>query len=293
MSSPARIVEHWETATRRLEAARLLREAGLSHDSLILFREAGLLLAGITIGATDPASTATSLSEQATAEKLVQTLENDRRPVPVGFAQDFSTLVLTDSMAIDRLSSKEAASRAARADSITQWLADAVEPRSPRQHAAMRNLRISIAVLTIVAIPLAYAIWVVAPTNISFHKKVTASSQLPNTNPQGVVDGEVQPGLAFISSEEHAAWLSIDLGKRYVISDAEVYAANNCFPLAFEVSDDGNAYRTVATKSEGFVGLLPWIVKPLQVDARFVRVRLLRVGTLGLSEVVVYGRVRR
>ena len=85
MSPRARIAECWDAAIRRLEAARVLREAGLSLDALILFREAGLLLARATIGATD-AAPATSLSDQTTAEKLIQVLESERRPVPVWFA---------------------------------------------------------------------------------------------------------------------------------------------------------------------------------------------------------------
>jgi hypothetical protein len=290
MSPPARIAERWDAAIRRLEAARVLRDAGLSHDALILFREAGLLLARATIDRADAAPAATSPSDQTTAEKLIQVLESERRPVPVGFARDFSTLVLTDSMDIDRLSSREATLRAERADSMTRWLADAVEPRSPRQRRATRNLRISLAVLAVLAIPVAREIWVLSPTNISFHKKVTASTEMPNKNAQGVVDGELY-GLAFQSTEEGAACLSIDLGKRYLISDAEVFGQS--IPLAFEVSDDGKSYRQVATKSEAFTGLLPWVVKPLQVDARFVRLRLLRQGSLALSEVVVYGRRRR
>jgi hypothetical protein len=292
MSPQARIAERWDAAIRRIEAARVLREAGLSHDALILFREAGLLLARITIGATDAASAATSPSDQTTAEKLIQVLESERRPVPVGFARDFSTLILTDSTDLDRLSSKDATLRAARADSMTHWLADAVEPRSPRQRTATRNLRISIAILAVLAIPIAREIWVLSPTNISFHKKVTASTQMPNTNPQGVVDDELYGPRPFHSAEEASPWLSIDLGKRYLISDAEVFAGNESLPLAFEVSDDGISYRTVAMKTEPFAGLLPWVVKPLQVDARFVRLRMLRPGSLALSEVIVYGRKR-
>lgn len=292
MSTRARIAERWEAALRRIEAARVLREAGLSHDALILFREAGLLLAHATIDATDAAAAATSASDQTTAEKLIQVLESERRPIPVGFARDFSTFILTDSTDLDRLSSREATLRAARADSMTRWLADAVEPRSPRQRTATRNLRISIAVMAVLAIPIAREIWVWSPTNISFHKKVTASTQLPNTNLQGVVDDVFYGPRPFHSTEEPSPWLSIDLGSRYLISDAEVFAGNESLPLAFEVSNDGISYRGVATKTEPFAGLLPWVVKPLHVNARFVRVRMQRPGSLALSEVIVYGRKR-
>lgn len=292
-SPQTRIAEHWDIAIRRLEAARVLHEAGLPHDALILFREAGLLLARAAIGTTDPASTATSPSDETTVEKLMQVLESEQQPIPVRFARDFSTFILTDSINLDRLSSREAAASAERVDSITRWLADAIEPQSPRQRTATRNLRVSIAVLAVLAIPLAWKIWVLSPTNISFHKNVTVSTQLPNTHPEKVVDDDLYGGPTFQSAQESSPWLSIDLGDRYLISDAEVFSFADSLPLAFEVSDDGISYRTVDTKNDPFVASLPWVVKPLHVDARFVRVRMLRSGSLALSEVVVYGRRRQ
>jgi len=292
-SPQTRIAERWDIATRRLEAARVLREAGLSHDALILFREAGLLLARAAVVTTEATSAATNPTDETTAEKLMQVLEDERRPVPARFASDFSRFILTDSTNLDRLSSSEAAVSAERVDSMTRWLADAIEPQSPRQRTATRNLRISIAVLTVLALPLAWEIWVLSPTNISFHKKVTASSQMPNTHPERVVDDELYGGRVFESAQEGAPWLSIDLGDRYFISDAEVFGFGDSLPLAFEVSDDGISYRYVASKADPYIGWLPWVVKPLQVDARFVRLRMLNPGSLALSEVIVYGRRRR
>jgi hypothetical protein len=83
-----------------------------------------------------------------------------------------------------------------------------------------------------------------------------------------------------------------------MISDAEVFGRSDCcldqsVPLAFELSDDGVTYRTLATKTDSFQSLRPWVVKPLAVPARFVRLRMLRAGQLALAEVVIFGHPQR
>jgi hypothetical protein len=294
-STRTRIAERLDAAERRIEAARVLREAGMPHGALILFREGGLLLAQAYLDSGDAAPNGTSPDARATTDQLLLALESGHRSIPAGFAHNLPGLLVSDSSAFDRLPVREMALRSQEADAMTRWLADVVTPRSPRLRRATRNLRLSVAILTVLAIPIAYQLWVLSPKVISVNKKVVASSQAPNTNPAGVVDDVLFGPPPFQSAPEASPWLAIDLGKRHMISDAEVFGRHDCcfddsVPLAFEVSDDGIAYRTVATKTDTFVPLLPWVVKPLQVATRFVRLRFQRPGALVLTEVVLYGR---
>jgi hypothetical protein len=301
----AAFFEHIDAAQRRAEAARLLREARLSRMSLILFREAALLLARGYLDLRDAGIETNTLSPDQLVTALKDCLTADGRSIPAALAQDLPIVVGASApgcvpahsaaLEIDRLPAREANLRAEAADALTRWLLTLVEYRSPRQRRAARALRISVALLALIAIPVAAQIWAVLPTNISLHKHVSVSSQTPDSHPNQVVD-DVFYGLpSFQSALEDSPWLAVDLGRRYLLSDAEVFGRHDCcfdqsIPLAFEVSDDGETYRTVATKTDPFVSLLPWIAKPLEVEARYVRVRVLRRSILALTEVVVYGR---
>ena len=297
--------ERVNAAQCRVEAARLLCEAGHSRMSLILFREAALLLSRGYLDLHDAAIDADRLSPDQVLPALRARIEAEGRAIPKELARDFPVLVGATGperdpaskalLTIDSLPAREATLRAEAADALTRWMLTLAELRSPRQRRATRALRISIAILALLAIPIAGEVWAVLPTNISLHKKVSVSSQVPGTHPDGVVDDEVYGLPSFESAIEDSPWLAVDLGQRYLISDAEVFGRHDCcfdqaIPLAFEVSDDGETYRTLATKTDPFVSLLPWIVKPLQVEARYVRVRVLRRSILALTEVVVYGR---
>jgi hypothetical protein len=61
-------------------------------------------------------------------------------------------------------------------------------------------------------------------------------------------------------------------------------------PLSLEASDDGDTYRAVAQRDTPFSADDPWLIKPIDLVARFIRLRTLRRSYLVLGEVEVYGR---
>ena len=293
----ASVYEYRDAAQRRLEAARVLLEAGLFHEALVLFSAGAVWLAKAVLCWRDPTADVTSIKGDELGRRLSVLLEDLDDPTATRYARILARTIAEDPTAIDHLPRSEAAMRSEELDRLTRWLSDRIEPQSLRELARTRSLRLSAALLTILATPVAGAIWAVSPTNVSLHKPVTVSSQVPGTNPPGVVDDDMY-ALAFQSAPEASAWLVIDLGKRHMISDAEVFGRSDCcldqsVPLAFELSDDGVTYRTVATKTDSFQSLRPWVVKPLAVPARFVRLRMLRAGQLALAEVVIFGHPQR
>jgi hypothetical protein len=296
----AALQDRVDAAQRRLDGARLLRESRQDHAALLLYREGALRLARAFVDQEQGAQEPSTPDANPTApEPLIATLasivERERRPMPAGAAKDLAALLAGDAGDVDRLPAREATLRAESADAITRWLAGLIVVRSRRELRATRALRISIAALALLAIPVAYDVWILSPTNISVHKRVAASSAAPDSNLPAVVDDYYYGLPPYKSLEQDFPWLSIDLGHRYLITDAEVFGRHDCcfdqsVPLAFEISDDDVNYRTIATRTEPFVSLLPWVVKPLQVEARYVRVRVLRHSVLALTEIAVYGR---
>lgn len=287
--------ERVDAAERRLDAARLLRESRQDHAALLMFREGARLLASVYIDLEQGQADPNPPAADSLVAQLASLVASQQRPAPPDLARDLSMLLAGDAGDVDRLLPREAALRAETADAVTRWLSGAIVLRSRRELRTTRALRISIAVVALLAIPIARIVWLVSPTNISVNKPVRASSKTPTSDPQAVTDDNDYGPPPFQSLLENQPWLSIDLGHRYLISDAEVFGRHDCcfdqsVPLAFEISDDDVTYRTVATRTDPFVSLVPWVVKPLQVEARYVRVRVLRQSVLALTEIAVYGR---
>lgn len=293
-SAPVRsaLQDRVDAAERRLEAARLLREGCQDHAALLLYLDGGLLLARAFVDQQESTQeqSAGPPSPETTIARVMSIVERERRSMPPKALQDLTTLLAGDATEIDQLPRREAALRAETADAITRWLAGLVVLRSRRELRAIRTLRLSIAVLALVAIPVARVIWAVSPTNISWHKAVTGSSATPDSSLPGIVDDDYY-FTAYKSLEQDFPWVTVDLGRRYLLSDAEVFSRQEqSVPLVFEISNDNITFRTVATRTEPFVPGLPWIVKPLQIEGRYVRVRVLRRSVLALGEIAVYGR---
>jgi hypothetical protein len=170
---------------------------------------------------------------------------------------------------------------------------EAGDARERGTERAQRIVAVGVIVIAVLA-----QVWACAtrPLNLALHREVHASSEALSTTATGAVDG-IRYGaqLGFHSAEQDEPWLSVDLGRQVAINRVAAYGRSDCcfdqsIPLAFEVSDDGTAYRTVARREEPFSQPDPWILKPRGLTARFVRFRTLRHSFLVLSEVEVYGR---
>jgi hypothetical protein len=117
-----------------------------------------------------------------------------------------------------------------------------------------------------------------------------------STTGAGVVDGVKNGKFGFHSDLDDSPWVSIDLGRTFAISKVEVFGRGDgpfdqSVPLALEVSDDGTSYQQIALRGEAFSEYDPWIVRPIAVVTRHVRLRTLRRAVLVLSEVEIYGSV--
>jgi hypothetical protein len=134
------------------------------------------------------------------------------------------------------------------------------------------------------------------PQNLARGKTATSSSQGFGTRPSGVIDGFRYGQLGFHSTEEHGAWLMIDLGANYELSQIVAFGrADCCFsqsvPLELELSKDGKAFRRIATRTTPFSQFEPWTAELQAGDVfRFVRFKTRKRAFLVLSEVEVYGR---
>ncbi len=288
----ARVYEQFDAAERRLSAARVLFEAGMFHDALALFHAAGSRLLRGHAWRTELEVDVEALSDAEAFERFSARVSGDVADDSV-LARGVAQLGGFDVESVDRLTRGEARQRCEELDTATRWLWARVEPQSPRQVRQVRIWRLAIAALALLALPVGRELWLLSPRNLSRGQPVTASS-VAQGSPAALVDDFSYGPPSFVSKEEEA-WVTIDLGKRMLVSDAQVFGRHDCcfdqaLPLAFELSVDGKRFETVATKTDPFVSLLPWVVKSVSAPARYVRLRTQRSTTLALTEIVVYGR---
>jgi hypothetical protein len=130
--------------------------------------------------------------------------------------------------------------------------------------------------------------------NLALHSRASSSSADFKTSAAGAIDGARYGQLGFHSRSEASPWLTLDLGAPQVLERIEAYGRGDCcfdqsVPLALELSDDGLNFETIATRELAFSQYQPWVIRPRQHTARFVRLRTLRRSVLVLGEVEVYG----
>jgi hypothetical protein len=275
--------------------ARDLRAPNETPAAVTLYRQAGLLLALAFLAAKEPKAGLEALAPESVLEKLDTALAAGGMGDVSELERVKRTLLTSDLLESDRLSAEEAASRAEELDLATRWMQSLVDPRSPRELKKARILRFATTVAVALASLIALIMWILAPTNLAKGKPAAASSVMFSTNPSGIVDGLKSGTYGFHSSDEDAAWVSVDLGQSYLLKKVSVYGRGDghtelSVPLALEVSDDGVSYHQVAATSALFGEGDPWVVKLGSVPARFVRLRKLAHGYLVLSEVEVYGK---
>jgi F5/8 type C domain len=290
-----RVLNPWaERAWRRLRPARRLRGDGESAAALVFYREAVLHFSRALLFSVDSSAELGSLDAATILDRLAETLQKNGLISRPELARQRAVLLSADHEVIDGLSVDTANTAMDELEELAQWLASRPETRTPAELRAMRAIRVSIAVLGVVAM-LALVAWALtrAP-NLALGRAASASSIALSTSAAGAVDGIRYGQLGFHSTQENSAWLAIDLGREHVLSHVDAYGRGDCcfeqsVPLVFEVSRDGKKYKTVAKRTNVFTQYEPWIVPGEGIVARFVRFRTLKKAPLVLSEVEVYG----
>lgn len=253
------------------------------------------MLASATVA--DDTADGSKSNPSALVDKLLPVLEGAGIHSPADLERQKNILSSDDPYTVDRLGIDERELAAADLDASTRWLSELLIPPSAQAlltWRATRNAAVAVIVLGITAL----AWWLVTrPVDLALNREARASSQAYATTPAGAVDGIRHGQLGFHSDLQDQPWLSIDLGSDYSIDRVQVYGRGDCcfdqsVPLAFEVSDDGLAYRRVDARDDPFSQEEPWIIKLKGVAGRFVRLRTLRRSVLVVSEVEVYGRKR-
>jgi hypothetical protein len=288
------VLQYAGAARQRLAAARVLLDGGKPSDALIVLWQGIALLARAYLASLEIESDGSDLAAPELLGRLREQLEREGCPVSKVLSRNlpFATDTAEQNDALPR---GEAARRAEDLEELSRHLEGLIETRSPRQIKAQSRWRLAILAVTILAVPVALKIWSRVPTNVAANKSVTASSSAEATSPQGVVDERLYGPFGFHSQLENAPWVTIDLGKRYFVTDAEVYGRHDCcfdlsIPLNFQISEDGKTFRTVARKAEPFHMLDSWSIERISRPARYVRVIAEGTRPLVLSEIVVYGR---
>ena len=128
--------------------------------------------------------------------------------------------------------------------------------------------------------------------NLALHRPVTMSSVFSadtGRDPSLLVDGDTS-NLGFHTAHGVQQHVTIDLGTAQRIRRVVVYNRSDCcqeraVPLHVEVSQDGNAYQRVATRTETFS---EWEAEFPPVTARYVRLLRPKKDYFHLAEVEVY-----
>jgi hypothetical protein len=97
-------------------------------------------------------------------------------------------------------------------------------------------------------------------------------------------------GFFFHTDEEDNPWLELDLGAPNDVSRVDVTNRTDCcrergYPLVIEVSSDHESWRPVARRDTEFSH---WTARFSPVQARWVRLRLLKRSYLHLSDVAIH-----
>jgi len=297
-----------ERAARTFEAACILRDARVPEEALPLYQKSFLLFAHNAVLLSAASSCAKDAQPDQTQPDqtrsgLTQSEGGDVRTrfeQLEGWAQlrrchpqfDELALLLRDENDISR---REAQRRCDQLDELIRQLRDKWQMVSQRHVRGLRVVRWAVLLLSVVLMLVGYQAWRLFPRNVSSKKSVFVSSVIDGKNPAGIVDDQYYGFPAFVSKRERQPWVVIDLGKPYMVTDAQVVGRHDCcfgeaVPLDFEVSLDNNKFETVGTRTEPLTSLVPWVVPAIMRHARYVRVKSKKTATLGLSEVIVYGR---
>jgi hypothetical protein len=262
-----------EAARARLKPARRFADSGETIAALVLYSDATRLLWS-------------ALRDQLKKESGAARPELERQAALFSGA---------DPSVVDRMSVEVAAAAVQDLDRLTTWALALLDRPSERQRPVQRLVWFSGLGLVLLVFIVTAVVWLRRPRNLALGRPVASSSVAFGTTPEGAVDGVRYGWLGFHSGGEESEWWSVDLGRAYALDRVEAYGrADCCFdqsvPLGFEVSLDGETYRSAAERSEEFSQFDPWVIPGDNLVARFIRFRTLRKTFLVLGEVEVYGR---
>lgn len=295
----ATMLTYADAATCRVTVARDIRGTAQTPVALELYRRAALLYTLAFIAAEDQALNAAALTPEEAYRRLDEVLQGKGLSAPPELARVKPFLLSDDPLSPDRMSADQAEQASQELEVISRWLSRLFELRSPKQLRVARIVRVAIAGASALALMVWFFVWLLAPKDLARGRPTTISgSTIGGTTGAGAVDGSTSGPFGYHSTQEESPWLSIDLGTHYALSKVKVYGRGDGYydqsiPLALEVSDDGSSYRQIGLRTEPFSASDPWVVKPVDVTAQFIRLRTLRNSYLVLGEVEAFGQKRK
>jgi hypothetical protein len=286
-------------AKRRLVAASALTDPGDAPAAVLLYREAWGCLARALLLAEDASADALSLPAPPVVwDRLQKVLAARDAVAPEELAAVRDVLVTPDPVGVDRLTPEDARSLFDQLETAVRWLAQQVEARSKTQLKYARLLRQVGAAVVAVLVLADVVVRLLAPKDLALDKPVQATPAGYETTAEGAVDGLKNGRFGYHSQEAEQPFLTIDLQKAYLLSKITIFGRGECcydqsIPMVVEVSVDGTSFRKVEERTTPFSESEPWVMKPPDTLARFVRVRMERHGSLVLSEIEVNGKLAK
>jgi hypothetical protein len=281
-----RVVELHKAARARVDAA--LGEHGVA--ALVLVRAAvPLLLEALLVAhAAEAPPVGLPLGElwtrfdDAVAASRVRAL-----PETLGAAREHSS-----STSLDVEIAAHGEGRIDEALSLAAFLSDATEIRSPRAIRVQRVVRAA----SLIAFGLFLVVELAAhrpkSKSLAIHASVIASSRRPNYGPpQDLVNGTIEPSVAFATKDEADPWITIDLGSAARVSEVTLVNSidhqDDALPIRIETSADGAAWDPAGLATAHFTPEAPAVVSFTKRSARFVRLHARPGGAFYLNEVEV------
>jgi hypothetical protein len=285
---------YYDAAQRRLNVAQDLRGPVQTPAALALYRQGSHFLAVAYLTSRGRDYDPASVNPEDAFQAMERVFEAEGLNVPAEYDQARPMLVSPDPLDLDRLSAEEAARRVEELEATSRWLTSLIDARSPSELKWTRLFRSAIAIAAALFLLVMLVIRIITPKNLALDKPAAASSVALSTLPAGVVDGSKGGPFGYHSQLEESPWLSIDLGRPFVITKVKIFGRSDgpydqSIPLALEVSDDGTTYQQIALRSEPFSETAPWVVQPSGVETRFLRLKTMRNSYLVLGEVEVNG----
>lgn len=290
----ARIREHVEAATRRLEAARRVSQAAPASE---LLQKAVVHLLSARAAASD------ARLDEPSRDDLLRSLPEvvAAGPGQAGRAEDLrrarAALCSNDPLYLDRLPVQDAESTRTGLERLAAFLRHRVEARDLVHVRAARWGRLAACCLVAMYASYRAVTSVVAPSNLALNKPVTVSSYRVNP-PDGheLVDGSFPLSYAVQTDREDSPHIVIDLQAVYRIQTIKVYNRGDGWqdeglPIAVELSIDGDYYYPAGRREMHFERDPPWVIHVPKLPARYVRLRGEHAKSyLALSQVEVFGR---
>lgn len=292
-------------AARRLLAARDLRDSDGVPAAGTLYREAGTLaaravLAGHAVAeveSLEPKAVWQSLRQLVTDGALAHVPASDFDPGgPLDQAAQLAES--SDALELDDVAPITARDRLDAVDRALTLLLRDVEPRSVKQLARARVLRIAGLVLSVLALVGGGVAWALAPRNVARGKPVLAHSYWPGSpSADALVNGERESPWGSAASGVPDVWFRVDLQSPYRIDRVVVHNrkdqyAHTSTPLAVELSDDGENFTEVARFEGAAEEGQRWAYEGDGRTARYVRVKRIGGRGLALTEIEVFGQRR-